>query len=204
MKYDAIVVLGAVMVWDGNLEKWTFPDIVPSYAGRLVLGYRRAIAAALIHNDSPVILVTGGSDSHPETGDKHSRAVELAKLIVQMRVPSDKVKVIGQIGSNHTQGNVENVADYLKANSGIRRVAILSPLFQHARAKMIFDLNPYFKETGITLDWLFVEIILMKWGGKHWIEWFEKVYTSPDALVCQEMEAQGIKALREKSYAPKS
>ncbi len=203
MKYDAIVVLGAVMVWDGNLKKWTFPDIVPSYAGKLVLGDRRALAAAIIANEAPIILVTGGSDTHPETGEKYSRAVELAKLIVRKGVLSDKVKIIGELGSSHTQGNVQNVIDYIKVRPSINRVAILSPLFQYARARMMFETNSYFNNAGILLEWLIVETILMK-ENPDFIDWFEKVYTSPDALVCQEMEVQGIKALREKSYAPKS
>ncbi len=162
MKYDAIVVLGAVMDWNPTLEMWTFPDIVPSYAGKLVLGYRRAQAAMLIHNKAPVILVTGGSDTHPETGKKCSRAVELAMLIMQMGVPSDKVEVIGRNGSSHTLGNVENVVEYLRANSRVETVAILSPLFQYHRARMMFDANPYFKKSGRTLHWLIVETILMK------------------------------------------
>lgn len=203
MKYDAIVVLGAVMVWDGNLKKWTFPDIVTSYAGKLVLGDRRALAAAYLADKTTHILVTGGSDTHPETGEVHSRAVELAYRIVEMGAPYNKVQVIGQIGSSHTQGNVENLIAWLKTRPGINKVAILSPLFQYHRARMMFDLNLYFKEAGINLEWLIVETILMK-EDLDFIDWFEKVYTSPDALVCLEMEVQGIKALRDKNYAPKS
>jgi hypothetical protein len=203
MKYDAIVVLGAVMVWDGNLERWTFPDIVDSYPGKLVLGEKRAQATAYMANLAHVILVTGGSDTYPETGEKCSRSVELAKIIVNKGVPSEKVIAIGQSQSNNTQGDVENAVDYLKANNWIKRVVILSPLFQFARAKMMFEMNSFFKDNDIILYGLIIETVLMQ-SDPRFIPWFEKVYTSPEALVCQEMEVQGIKALREKSYAPKS
>lgn len=203
MRYDAIVVLGAVMVWDKSGQKWTFPDIVPGYAGKLVIGEKRALAAVHVADQTDKLLVTGGSQSHPETGEIHSRATELAKLIISLGVDQAKVEVIGTTGMSHTQGNVENVVVHLKANTNIRRVAILSPLFQHIRAKMMFDGNPFFKENGIDLYWLLVEAILGIVDRKY-IEWSKRLYSSPEAATCLKMEQKGIYALCTGQYKPKS
>ena len=65
--YDALLVLGAVMKWDRTNEKWDFPAIIEEYSGKLVMGKVRALAASLLHDLAPVMLVTGGSDVHPLT-----------------------------------------------------------------------------------------------------------------------------------------
>lgn len=205
--YDVIVVLGAVMQWDTKTKRWTFPTIVDRYAGKLVMGKARALAAREIQNLAPMMLVTGGSDVNPETGKKESRAVELSKLITEKyKVPKEKVMAMGQADSGHTVGNVENVVEYIKARPGtIERgvVAILSPRFQLKRAKLLFDANPFFKINNIELKWLVVEDVL---GAKsqHFQRWANRIYSTPEAEINKRMEEKGVTDLGSGQYKPKS
>ena len=83
-KYDALFVFGAVMRWCDHTG-WHFPLIMNEheYSGRLVLGVWRALAAATLKDTAPIILVSGGSNIHPNTREKHSCSVELAKYIIK-------------------------------------------------------------------------------------------------------------------------
>lgn len=206
MNYDAIVVLGAVMQWDKKFRKWKFPTIIDGYSGKLVMGHARACAASLIAHKSNRLLITGGSDTNPETGKKDSRAIELAKLITdRYKVPVAKVTVIGQSQSGHTQGNVENVVAYLSQENlvSFKNVAVLSPAFQVERAKIMFEENNFFLEQGIALHWLIVEDLLEKYHRLFSV-WRKSVYKTLAAEVCESMEKQGIKALKAKKYVVKS
>jgi len=159
--YDALLVLGAVMKWNPHMNKWDFPHIVDSYVGKLVMGKVRAFAASLLHNLAPIVLVTGGSDVHPETQKRVSRSVELAKLMnTKYEIPKEKIIPIGTAKASHTLGNAKNLIKYIDENPEIlqnQKIAILSPRFQAKRAEIMFDMNPYFKENKIELIWLIAE-----------------------------------------------
>ncbi len=206
-KYDVIVVLGAVMKWNEEAKIWDFPTTVEKelYSGHLVMGKARAIAASDIQEDGAKLLITGGVQKHPETGELASRAQELTRLITEKyHVPPEKVVPIGTVGAAHTQGNVENVVAYLQSHADElkkNRIAILSPRFQKKRAEMMFDANPYFKDHNIAIDWIVVEDVLEK---RHplYKRWAEKVKKTPEAAVAEKMEAQGREALKGGTYKP--
>jgi len=195
-KYDAVIVLGAVMKWNGRKNKWEFPAIIKSYSGKLVMGEARALAARIVEYLTKIILVTGGSDKNPRTGKMDSRANQLAKLMVEKYdMLKEKVIVIGKTNSGHTSGNVENVIEYFEKNPKIlklKQVGIICPDFQKRRAKIMFDSASYFRENGIKLDWLSVENILTKIDSRY-KKWIEEIYASPEAEVNTRMEKQGIK-----------
>ncbi len=203
--YDAIVVLGAVMWWNKRKKRWEFPVIIRSCPGKLVMGQMRALATARIHNLAEKILVTGGSDKHPETGQIVSRSKQLAKLIVKRYgVPQKTVIAIGSPKTSHTLGNIKNLVKYLKKHSKIlksRYLAILCPRFQCRRAKMMFGLNHYFKNQGIKFDWLMVEDILEK-NDRRYKTLINKIYHSPEAEICQKLEQKGVKDLLADRYKP--
>lgn len=205
--YDALVVLGAVMDWSDTKKRWEFPTIVERYAGKLVMGKARAIAASELDQEAPVTLVTGGREIHPETGEGASRASELAKLMTERyKMSKETVIPIGTAEAGSVMGNVENVVAYLQNNPEIlkrRRIAILSPRFQKERAELMFDANPYFKEQGIGIEWLVVEDILER---RHplYKEWADAVYRRPEAELNRRLEEQGIKDLKAGRYKPKT
>lgn len=201
-RYDALVVLGAVMRWEGRLGKWTFPLILESdeYAGRLVLGEWRAMAAMILQDSAPVILVTGGSNTHPETGEQCSRAVELAKFIVELGVPREKVIPMGKIGASHTMGNVANLVEYLEEHLEIHRVAILSPRFQMFRAMVMHDRDQKLKRNGLELEWIEVERTLVKHDPPRFKPHIDGIYSLPEADTCWQKEQEGMWALLTGKY----
>ena len=190
-RYDAIVVLGAVMEWSPKLGQWIFPGFTDNYPAKMVLGTWRALAASFIHEQAPKMLVTGGSQKHPETDEVHSRAVELTKLICELGVPFEKIEVIGKIGASHTIGNRDNLRDYLRAHPEIKRIAILCPRFQLGRAVLMHDADPFFKESGIETTWIVVEAVLKRHDPTFQLL-EEAVYKTPEAEVCRQMEEKGI------------
>jgi hypothetical protein len=205
-KKNAInIILGAVMEWDQKFKKWTFPNIVEKYPGKLVMGEVRAEAAAEIHESAPLMLVTGGHDFHPETGKKYSRAEELRKRIIFYGAPEDKIKTIGDASEkrSNTKGNVQDVIDYLTLNPKIlktnKRIGILCPLFQNKRAELMFDKNPYFKERKIELYWMIAEQILCEKDPSRWHE-FAELYNTPQAEINRKMEIKGVDDLLNNSY----
>lgn len=205
--YDALVVLGAVMDWSDANKRWEFPTIIERYPGKLVMGKARAIAASELEGEAPVTLVTGGRDIHPETGESASRASELAKLMTERyKMSKETVIPIGTAEAGSVMGNVENVVAYLQNNPGIlrrHRIAILSPRFQKERAELMFEANPYFKEQGVTIEWLVVEDILERRDPRY-KKWADAVYSTPEAEINRELEEQGIKDLKEGRYTSKS
>jgi len=205
--YDFLFVLGAVMKWDEEKGGWTFPDIIPEYPGKLVLGEGRAEAAALLADTASVILVTGGVDKHPQTGEIASRSEELSKFIVrEFSVPRRKVVPIGTLNASHTMGNVENIVSYIEAHKKLlktHKVGIVCPRFQLERARFMFEMNQYFKQNRIELNWLIVEDILMRERQEKWRERLEKLYRSPEAEINKQMEERGVEDLRAGRYEPK-
>jgi hypothetical protein len=202
-KYDAIVVLGAMMEWNKKTNSWEFPTIIDRYPGKLVEGKARAIATREIQDLASTILVTGGSDINPETGQTNSRAVELSRLITERyKVPKGKVVPIGTQTKGDTQGNVDNVIEYLKRHPDLltrKKIAILSPRFQKERAEIMFNQNPYFNQNQIDIEWLIVEDIL---GIRHplYKKWEKKVYNTEAASINRQMEQKGIADLKAGEY----
>lgn len=207
-RYDAVVVLGAVMRWDSKLKEWIFPTIMKpeEYSGRLVMGKARAIAASHIAKDADKILVTGGSNVHPETGERASRSKELARLITERySVPAEKVIAIGTLKASTIIGNVENVINYLEQHTAslkTRHIAILCPQFQYERAKLMFDKSKYFAEHGIHIDWKIVEDVLTQRNPRYRI-WAKAVDATPEAEIARNMEQSGIGDLKSGTYNPK-
>ena len=206
-RYDALLVLGAVMKWNFTTEKWEFPAIIESYNGKLVLGKIRAFAASLLWNIAPTILVTGGSDLNPVTGKRDSRAIQLAKVITDKYcVPKDKVIPVGTLKGSYTLGNREDLINFLKTNLKIlrkNRIAILSPRFQMARAMIMFRLNPYFDQNDIMLDWFMAEQVICHLYPKF--ERYERLlYSSSAAEINRQMEERGIRDLLSDTYKPVS
>lgn len=211
-KYDALLVLGACMEWDAKEKKWIFPTWVPEkiYKPKLVMGDERAEAAKEIHKEAKVVLVTGGPQEHPETGETASRANELSRVISEKGVPKEKIIPMGRGGN--TLKNAEDTAAYLEANPDIlvnNRIAVLSPRFQYERAKMMFEEHPYFKERGIEVDWILVDDTL---ADKHpmYREWLEKIYNATDPDDDKNLydkvvasEEKGIADLEAGGYVPK-
>ena len=169
------------------------------------MGKARTIAASELEKTIPSVLVTGGTDTNPETGEAASRARELAKLMVERyQIPGEKVFSIGTEGASHTAGNVENVVNYLQSHENSlvhHRIGILSPRFQYERAKMMFDANPYFKERGIEIDWVIVEEVLERRNSLY-KKWADAVHATPEAKINQKMEKQGMEALTSGAYRP--
>ena len=206
-EYDAILVLGAVMEWNKITKKWEFPPIIDRYAGKLVMGKIRAFATKEAQSIAPVILVTGGSDVNPETGKRESRSVELSRLMTDVyQIPKEKVVPMGTAEASHTLGNADNLIKYIQENPSMlikKRIAIISPRFQAERAKMMFDINPYFQENGITLDWLIAEDIIEEKYPKF-KSWADRIYSSPEAETNRKMEEKGIEDLKSGGYKPVS
>lgn len=204
-QYDALVVLGAVMAWNEKRKQWAFPTIIPCYAGKLVMGKARALATREMQDCAPLILVTGGSDRNPVTGNLDSRATELSKLIKRYGVPGDKVFPIGTIEASHTQGNVENLVAFLKERPEVlqtRRIKILCQRFQQERAELMFQSNPFFRKHGIVLDWITVEEVLTGRSPRYG-RWVNRVYATKEAATNQEMEQEGIRAFLSGTYKVK-
>ena len=203
VNYDAIVVLGAVMEWNSKRKRWDFPSIIEDYHGKLVEGKARAIAASEIEEQAPLLLITGGSDQNPETGEMTSRAKELAELITKRySVPTEKVIPMGLLSDSHTLGNVKNVIRYLEEHPEIlhsKEIGILSPRFQYERAKLMFEENPYFKEHDITLKWIIVEDVLENRDPRY-KKWAERLYSTQQAEVNRQMEQKGIRDLKKGKY----
>lgn len=204
--YDIVVVLGSVMTWNPRMNRWSFPIVIKEYAGHLVMGLYRALAAAEFQDHTKKLLITGGSDQHPISGQKHSRSLELTKRIKKLGVPENKLIDIGQIGSSHTQGNIENTMAFLSQNPELlkeRKIGILSPTFQAKRAELMWRNSPWFKEKDIELRMLLLEDILtQKYPSLE--RAFEKIYNSPDADHCLTMEQQGIDAFLKSDYRQKN
>lgn len=202
-KYDALLVLGAVMEWNDQKGEWEFPTIIQSYPGKLVMGKARALAAKELQNEAPFILVTGGSDKNPKTGELESRSVELSKLMTEhYNIPKEKVIPIGKPGAGNTQGNIENFISYVKTHPEILetgQIGVLCPRFQRKRAQLMFDANPYCKQHNIKLDWIEVEDVLEQ-RDPHYKTWAEKVYSTPEAKINRRMELQGIKDFKSRKY----
>ncbi len=200
-KYDALHVFGAVMRWDSKRREWTFPAILEEkeYSGRLVLGEWRALAAKHLQNMAPIILVTGGSNIHPETGERCSRAIELARVIVEFGVPKEKVFPIGTGEASHTLGNVENMAIYFQEHPEIRNVGMVCPRFQMQRAMMMQYAHPFFAPGTINFDWLEVERTMVE-AGKFPKANVDGVYATPEADICLRLEQQGTKDFLLKNY----
>jgi len=205
--YDALLVLGAVMEWDKFRNIWDFPPIIERYTGKLVMGKVRAFAASLLSESAPVVLVTGGSDVHPETGKRVSRSIELTKLMTGVyQIPKDKVVPMGTAEASHTLGNAENLIQYIEGHPETlkqKRIAILSPRFQVERAKMMFETNPYFQEHGIVVEWLIAEDEIEK-RFPEMKEYFDWIYSTPEAEVNRQMERKGIEDLKGGGYKPVS
>lgn len=191
--YDALVVLGAVMKWNASTRRWTFPPILSAeeYSGRLVVGEWRARAAALLQHRAPCILVTGGSNKHPETGQLCSRAVELARLIVEFGVPEQKVIPIGTNEASHTLGNVTNLGRYLEEHPSVHRVGVLSPRFQIMRAMVMHVCDPKLRRSGIQLEWIEVEATIVAHQPAFKKE-IDAVYTSEAVDICWRKEQEGL------------
>lgn len=204
-KYDALLVLGAVMEWNAQKKKWEFPTIIDRYAGKLVMGKARAIATKEIQDQAPLILVTGGSDKNPETGESVSRSVELARLMTERyNIPTEKVVAMGTSEAGSTLGNTENLIQYLESHPGLKktgRIGIICPRFQHERAQLMFETNPYFKENGISLYWIDVEDVLEE---RHplYKDWTDAVYNTPEAKINRDLEEKGIEDFKSGKYKP--
>lgn len=203
---DALVVLGAVMEWNAEKKKWEFPTVIERYPGKLVMGKARALATRELQDAASVILVTGGKETHPESGHIASRARELARTIVEdLGVADEKIIPIGTDEASHTLGNVENVVRYIKQHPELlttRRIGILSPRFQLERAQAFFEQESFFAENDITIDWLVVEDILGK-KSPHYQRWEKKVYESPAADVARASESKGLEDFKSGTYTPK-
>lgn len=202
-EYDAIVVLGAVMEWNEKTGNWEFPTIVERYPGKLVEGKARAIAAREVQHLAPNILVTGGFDIQPKTGQPYSRAVELSRLITgKYKVPKDKVIPIGVDPEGNTQGNIENLVEYLKQDPSLLnrgKIAVLTPRFQKERAEIMFNQNPYFSDNQIDIEWLIVEDVLAK-RNPLYKTWERKVSSTKAAQINRQMEQKGIEDLKSGRY----
>ena len=197
--YDAVLVLGTGMKWDKELGKWTFPHIIKN---SLVLGQIQAVAAAEVHEITPYLLVTGGSEINPETGKKDSRSKELTKSILDLGVPLEKVVSIGRLQSSSTYGNFEDLAFYLRNNPEIiqeKKFAILSPRFQSERAKMILVRNNHLKDFRLSFEWLVAEEILQE-KNPEYASQIEKMYDTPEARRTIRMEKKGISDLEKGIY----
>lgn len=207
-KYGVNVVLGAVMDWDPKEKVWTFPNIIERYPGKLVMGEIRAEAAAKIQKSAPLMVVTGGFETHPETREKVSRAKELCKRIVHHGVPREKILAIGEQteSGGTTLGNVKCIVNYLTENPSVlsenNTLGILCPLFQFERARLMFEMDPYFSENNINLDWIIAENILCREDPKRWHE-FTEIYNSPQAEVNRNLERKGINDLLNGTYRSK-
>jgi len=204
--YGLVTVLGAVMKWDPKVKDWTFPDTVEQYSGLLVMGQYRAWAAAEFYDHAQVLLVTGGSDKHPVTGEKCSRSAELTRRIREYGVPESKLVDIGKIGASHTQGNVENTIAFLTAHPELlreRRMGIISPTFQAKRAEMMYRDNAWFRQNGVELSMLLVEDILTA-AHPELENCFREIYDSFAGNACLWMETQGIEDFIAKKYAPQN
>jgi len=201
--YDALFVFGAVMRWDSN--GWHFPLIMEEneYAGRLVLGEWIAKAAAAISYQAPIILVSGGSNKHPKTGEICSCSVELAKLIVELGAPKDMVLPIGTNDAGHTIGNVTNLKEYLKKNTTVKKIGMLCPRFHMPRAMVMYYNDPYYLENGINLMWIEVEYTVLMLG--HVIQTcINGIYSTPEAEICRRFELRELKAFLISSCKPKT
>lgn len=203
-KYDALFVFGAVMRWEENIG-WHFPLIMEEkeYSGRLVLGRWRAEAAAILQHTAPMILVSGGSDKHPITGKTHSRSVELAREIVSIGVPEEKVFPMGTNNASHTLGNVSNLTDLLRANGSIKKIGMLCPRFQMPRAMVMQYSNPFYMENGIDMTWIEVERTLIE-GGHYTKKIIDDIYSSHEADICTKMEQRGLQDFLTGAYKPKN
>ncbi len=201
--YDAIVVLGVAMVWNGEAKRWDFPAIIEQHPDKLVLGEARAMAVKEIQNLADVILVTGGVQAHPETGETASRSRQLAQLITERYgVPGQKVIAIGTSRGGSTMGNIKDLVCYLKRNPAViklARLAVLCPRLQVKRAKLMFESEPYFKDHNLVLDWLTVEDILEEVDPQN-KKWIAEIYQSPEAEIAKQMEEKGIRAFKEGKY----
>lgn len=203
-QYDALFVFGAVMRWSQE-DGWHFPLIMEEheYSGRLVLGHWRAMAAAVLKDISPVILVSGGSNTHPNTGEKHSRAVELARSIVKYGAPTEKVFPIRTNDVSHTLGNAANLSEYLKKNTSVKKVGMLCPRVQMPRAMVMQYSDPFYKENSIEMTWIEVERTLIESDYIH-RDAIDSIYTSPEADICWQMEQKGLKDFLTGTYRPKT
>lgn len=203
--FDVLVVLGAVMDWDAPRKRWIFPTIVERYAGKLVMGKARALAARELQHIAPKILVTGGGERHPETGHIASRARELARVITEdLGVPKEKVIPIGTSEAAHTAGNVTNVVTYLTEHPEMlthRKIAIMCPAFQLERARLMFEQNTFFTEQGIGVEWIAAEDVLEQ-RSPHYSRWRERVYSTPQAEIARKKEAEGIEDFKAGRYKP--
>jgi len=203
-KYDAILVLGACMEWDKNKKQWIFPTWVPKeiYNPELVMGKARAIAASELREGAEVMLVTGGPQLNPETGETASRAIELSKLIAEYDVPNEKIIPIGKGGN--TLENAKDTATYLESHPEIvvnKKIAVLSPRFQYERARMMFEQHPYFIDHNISVDWIIVEDILENRSGKYkkWTEALQNDHRYSEVLKSEENGINDIKSGNYKS-----
>ena len=202
-RFDALFIFGAVMRWDRANREWCFPPILEKeeYVGRLVLGEWRAKAAAVLHPLAPLVLFSGGSNKHPETGEQCSRAVELARHIVRHGVPSEKVVPMGANSASHTLGNVANLTDFLRLHP-MREIGMVCPRFQMLRAMVMQYHDPFYLEHDIHLEWIEVERVLVETKVLAKAE-IDAIYASSEADECWRMEQQGMKDFLTGSYEPK-
>lgn len=201
-KWDVLIVLGAVMRPSVDGVGWTFPLVMNAdeYSGRLVLGEWRACAAVELSEQAELVLVTGGNNKHPKTGQLHSRAVELARRIVELGAKRDKVIPIGQLASSHVLGNISNYMEFLSQRPEMKRIAILSPRFQMERAKLMHSNDP--RSAGFAVEWVEVEKVLVEAEIIRESE-VQAIYNSPEGQICAQMEREGIAHFKSGTYKPK-
>lgn len=217
-KVDALLVLGAAFEWNANDAKWWSPPYIKHYKGIIVAGELRAAAASILYHLTPElapqIIITGGSDLHPITKERVSRAVLLRDLMRdEYGIPEIKMQIIGQPDKGHTMGNVEVIVDSIKSGEVAlqgNNLAVLSPRFQASRAKAMFKLNQEFTKLGINTFWILAERVIeevdpsFKDGYSFRVYGHDLIYGSRLVRYFAEMEREGKRALENSNYRPEN
>jgi uncharacterized SAM-binding protein YcdF (DUF218 family) len=204
-QYDAIVVLGAQMVWNKFSKKWMLPAIKEDYVGKIVGGNAKSLAAKLAfeQNLAPLILTTGGNEVHQEEESEEiingSRSEVLCSFIVRRGVPNESVISIGKIGN--TQGNVKDIADYLQGHRDIlkkKKIGVVSWKIHLERFRLFAEENDFFSSNGIEIVDLPVEDFLMP----RYERWLSILQSTEQWKTYQNLEQKGMNDRLQGCYSP--
>lgn len=197
-QFDAIVVLGSSMEWNEKAGRWTFPTITEEEG--LLAGKVRAVGAveSLAENIAPLIIVTGGVERKRGRWPE-SRAKMLREEMIRLGGDCDRIVAIGDEAKErgNTQGNMEDLAAYLKAHPAIQHIAFLTNPYHVARATEI--VHQAFPD--MTIHFLDLNHLLVT-RSPHYQKWIVALENLPEMAERNAKEAAGLKALKEGAYKP--
>ncbi|OGY92016.1 MAG: hypothetical protein A3H70_01965 [Candidatus Komeilibacteria bacterium RIFCSPLOWO2_02_FULL_48_11] len=197
---SAVIILGGGLAKDKN-GRWRSTKYNDQNARPKAYGdYLRVVAASYLYRHNPNWVIALGGHGHLKGAPQ---AVTLAGVIKQelkkLGVKSSDIIVEGQSGSTFEQ--LRALARIAK-NKNFKKVIIISNAYHLPRVKAMVE---NFKElgkafTGINLNYVSAEKIVLKHQPKLWAKIIEAGYKSANIEKIIKSEQQGAKQIKQGTY----